>query len=211
MVVGRARTGIQRKDVGGFSLIELIVTVAIITLITVFALPSISSYFQVSLASSSREIAAIVKETYNSAVITGKVHRIVYDLKKQEYWVESGPATMLLDTKETKEKEERRKRFAPLGAEPPPSPFKLERSITRKKIELPRGASFEDVQTEQSAEPITEGLAYTHFFPHGIVEQTVIHLKDESKHRNSLVISAIGGQTDVYERYASAQEILGQQ
>lgn len=198
------------KSERGFSLIEMLVVIALIALITVFAMPSVSSYFQVSLSTASREMAAVVKEAYNSAVITGKVHRLVYDMKTNEYWVESGPPTVLLDTKETKEKEERRLKFSTkIGeAAAPPSPFKIEKSVTRKKTPLPRGVVFEDVITEQSPEPQTEGKAYTHFFPHGLTEETIIHLTDQSKHHVSLVISPLVGKTDLYERYATAAEIF---
>lgn len=193
----------------GFSLIELIVVIALIVIISVFAIPGVSSYFQVSLSSATRDIASTVKEAYNSAVITGNVHRLVYDLKANQYWVESGPPTVLLDTAESKEREERRKRFASPSEEPPASPFKLERNVTRKKIELPRGVMFEDILTQQSPEPLTEGTAFTHFFPHGLTEQTVIHLTDQSKHHVTLVIAPLIGQTDLYERYATAEEIFG--
>src|SRR4051812_45420833 len=88
----------------GFTLIELIVVVAIISLIAVVALPSVNSYFQVSLETAAREMGATVKETYNSSVITGLVHRMAFDLKENKYWVEIGPPTALLDTKETQQK-----------------------------------------------------------------------------------------------------------
>lgn len=192
----------------GFSLIEMLVVVALIALISVFALPTVSSYFQISVSVASREIASVVKETYNSSVITGKIHRLVYDFKSQQYWVESGPPTLLLDTPESREKEERRRKAGLFKDEAPASPFQLEKSVTRKKMNLPRGVRFEDVSTQQSPEPLTEGTAYTHFFPHGFTEQTMIHLTDESKHRVTLVISALVGRTDLYERYVTAKEIF---
>ncbi|OFZ53490.1 MAG: hypothetical protein A2428_08025 [Bdellovibrionales bacterium RIFOXYC1_FULL_54_43] len=180
---------------------------AIIGMMTVVALPTLTSYFQLSLNSAAREIATTIKEAYNSTVITGKVHRMAYDLKKNTYWVESGPTTALLDTKETLERDQRRKRFM-REEEKPASPFSIEKSVTRKKLSLPRGVVFEDLVTQESPEPITEGIVYSHFFPHGLTERTIIHLKDESKHRISLVISPLVGQTDLYERYMTRAEIF---
>ena len=72
-------------------MIEMMVVLAIIALMAVIAVPSVSSYFSVSLSSTAREIAGTVKETYNATVITGQVHRIVYDIKENSYWVEAGP------------------------------------------------------------------------------------------------------------------------
>ena len=191
----------------GFTLIEILVVLAIIGLISATVLPSLTSYFQVSLQSAAREIASTVKETYNSTIVSGKVHRIVYDLKENQYWVESGPPTALLETRGSKEREERRKKFEKNAESPPASPFVLEKAVTRKKQSLPRGVIFEDVVTQQSPEPISEGLAYSYLFPHGITERTVIHLTDSSKHHASLVVSPILGRTDVYERYITNADL----
>ena len=64
----------------GFTLIELLVVIALMAIMTAIALPSVSSYFQVSINSATRGIAGKVKEAYNSTVLTGRVYRLVYDL-----------------------------------------------------------------------------------------------------------------------------------
>src|SRR4051812_30840282 len=103
----------------GFTLIEMIVVIALIGMITIIAIPQINSYTKISLSSTSREMASTVKETYNGAVMLGKVHRLVYDFKSGQYWAERGPATVLLDTNESKEREETRKKFAALDSKKP--------------------------------------------------------------------------------------------
>lgn len=204
------KNGGARKDqsIGqdrGFTLVELLVVVALIALVTVLALPGVSSYFKVSLNSATRELASVIKESYNSAVMTGNVHRLVYDLKKNEYWVEVGPPTVLLDTAESAEREERRKRFRKASEKEPPSGFSIAKGVTRKKQPLPRGVQFEDIITQQSKDPIKEGTAYTHFFPHGLTERTIIHLKDQSNHQISLVISSLIGRTKLIGRYVTQE------
>lgn len=196
----------QQERQWGFTLVEILIVVALIGLIMTFAMPSVTSYFRLSLDTSAREMASIIKETYNSTVITGYVHRIAYDLDKNTYWVEKGPDTVLLDTQETKRQEERRKKFGSSEKKDSPPTFQQEKSITRNKISLPRGVKFKDILTEQFQEPIDAGIAYTHFFPHGITEQTIIHLNDSEEHKISLVISSLIGRTKVIPNHVSKLE-----
>ena len=198
--------GSLRGAQAGFTLVELLVVIALIGLIGTFALPSVNNFFKLSMNSSTREMASIVKETYNSTAMSGKVHRLAFDFKAGEFWVESGPNTLLLDTVESKEKEDRRKKFSRPGEEPKDTGFSLDKSVTRNKIALPRGVSFEDILTEQSPIPITEGMAYVHFFPHGLTEKSVIHLQDTSDHHVTLVISPLIGRTRLIDRFVKGAE-----
>lgn len=190
----------------GFSLLEMLVVIALIALLSLTALPNITSAFRISLNSTARELASTVKEAYNSTVVTGRVHRVVFNLKEGTYWVEAGPANALVDTEQTREKELKKRRMARPDEPPPPSQFSMALEVTRKAMSLPRGVKFEDVISEQSKDPITEGQAYSHIFPSGLAEQTIIHLKDQSDHRNSLVITPLVGRTELYERYVTSNE-----
>jgi type II secretion system protein H len=194
----------------GFTLIELLVVIALIGLITFISLPSISSAFKVSLDSATRELASTVKEAYNSAMITGKVHRVAYDLKEGQFWVESGPATALLDTQSSVEKKKRRERFSFFKEDrgDPVPEFALDKSVTRKKKDLPRGVKFSELTTEQSKDPLIEGTGYTHIFPSGITERTLIHLEDNQKHKISLVIETLTGRTRLIQGHLTAQEVF---
>ena len=196
----------QRNHPPGFTLVEVLVVMALIALVSILALPGIGNIFRISLNSTTRELAGVVKEAYNAAAMTGKVYRLVYDLKEKQYWVESGPPTTLLDSSESKEREETRRRLIK-KEKPPETNFNLDRTITRKKMSLPRGVEFEDILTEQSPDPIKEGVAYTHFFPHGLAEQTMIHLTDSSKNQITLVITPVTGRTRLLLRYAKKDEI----
>ncbi len=208
----------RRMNAAGFTMIELLVVVALVGMIGLFAIPGISSVFKVSLNSATRDLATTIKESYNSAVMTKKVHRLVYDIKENTYWVEIGPSGMLMETEETRERDARVKRFASRKSleeieeeeKKRASAFILAKNVTRKPITLPRGVEFEDVSTEQTPDVITEGKAYTHFFPHGMIEQTVIHLKDNSNHQATLVIEPLVGRTKLFQRFVSKEEALGE-
>jgi prepilin-type N-terminal cleavage/methylation domain-containing protein len=196
------------KDNRGFTLIEMLIVVLLIVLISALVIPSVSSYFQISMNSAVRDIASAVKECSNSTMLTGRVYRMVYDIKKNEYWAESGPPNVVLDTEASKEKAERRKRYARPSDDtaPPTSDFTMDKTITRKKVDLPRGVEIVDVMNQQTKEPVKEGSAYTHFFPQGLTEQTIVHLQDSSGHKASLVIAPLAGKTDVYDHYVTMEE-----
>lgn len=188
-------------------MIELLVVVAIIVLMMMVALPSVSSFFRLSMNSAARDLSNAVKESFNAAVLTGRVYRIAYDLTENTYWVESGPPDVLLDTAASKEKEARRRKFGTEVKEK--SPFAIDTAITRGKKKLPRGVVYEDVINAQSRDPIIGGITYTHFFPFAPTEPTIIHLKDSSNHHSSLVVPPLGSNPDLYDRYVNAKEAYG--
>jgi type II secretion system protein H len=200
----------MRGKSSGFTLIELMVVVAIIALVSGLVMPSINSMFKVSLNSTARNLANTIKETYNSTVVTGNVHRIVYDFKAKQFWVEVGPSTALLESKESKERDAKRRSIIKEKDkdknEDKNGGFLLARSVTRKKQNLPAGVEFEDILTQQSPDPAVDGTAFTHFFPNGLAEQTIVRIKDSSDHHASLVISPLLGRTDVYDRYLKPEE-----
>ncbi len=195
---------LNKSNNSGFTLIELLVVVALIALITVMTLPGMSSYFRISMNSITREMATTIREAYNSTMVTGRVHRLAMDLEKNKYWVESGPRTYLLHTKESKEKEEYRLRW--FSDKKKTSDFRIEPTITRKPISLPDDVKFKDIITQQNDDPITEGMAYIHFFPNGIAEQSIIHLEDQGENQVSLVVSALIGKTKVENHLISKEE-----
>lgn len=186
-------------DRRGFTLTEILVVVALIALLSAVALPSISNLFKVSLRSLSRELATAIRESYNSTVITGRVHRVVYDLDNGQYWVESGPEGALLDSAAARERKEQEKRWAKSDEVKPDERFKLEKTVTRKKQTLPSGVKFVRVRTDSNRTGVTEGVAYTHFFPQGITEPTVIQLSDSENHAVSLEITSTIGKTRLIE------------
>lgn len=194
----------------GLTLIEVLVVVALIGLMSFLMLPSISGIFKLSIDTAAREIASTVKEAYNQTAITGRTHRIAFDIKERTYWVESGSPTALLHTKESLEKEKQRRRGLKeeeqkqaLDAD---NEFRLEPKVTKKPLELPQGVEYVDIISESQTEPISQGTAYAHLFPHGLTERTILHIKDNSKHQITIILAPLMGVSEVRQGYIREEE-----
>jgi prepilin-type N-terminal cleavage/methylation domain-containing protein len=202
----------MRTREAGFSLIELLIVVAILGLVGIIAIPSITNTFRFSVQSSARELATLVKEASNASQITGKNYRIAYDLKNSQYWAESTSELALLNSEESDKLDQERKSIFSRDEDSKKkkkSPFTQDPMLTKKKRTLPIGVKFKDVYTEQSPDPINEGIAYTHIFPQGLTEKSLIHLEDGDKNSISLVVSNLLGRCMVEGRFIESKEIFG--
>ena len=150
----------------------------------------------------------MIKDASNQAQITGKVHRIAYDLKNQQYWVESTSENTLLKSDESikKEKEQSRSLFFKEDDTKKNGGFRQENLLTKKKRTLAVGVTFTDVYTEQSEDPIKDGMAYTHIFPQGMSEKSLVHLEDTSNNKITLEVSNLLGRCSVEGSYIDAKE-----
>jgi general secretion pathway protein H len=203
------RCGTPGNKNAGFSLIELLIVIGILGLVGLIAIPGISNTFRFSVQSTGRELATLIKDASNSAQVSGKVHRLVYDLKNQQYWVESSSEATLMKSDESirAERERPKSLFSKNDDEEKKNGgFRQEPLLTKKKRTLAIGVRFKDVYTEQSENPVTEGLAYTHIFPQGMSEKTLVHLEDTSNNQITLTVSNLLGRCSVEGRYIEAKE-----
>lgn len=202
----------MRTREAGFSLIELLIVVAILGLVGIIAVPSITNTFRFSVQSSARELATLVKEASNASQITGKTYRIAYDIKNSQYWAESTSEQPLLSSEESDKLDRQRESIFSReknAEKKKKGPFSQDSMLTKKKRSLPIGVKFKDVYTEQSEDPITEGIAYTHIFPQGLTEKSLVHLEDNDRNSISLIVSNLLGRAMVEGRFIEAKEIFG--
>jgi general secretion pathway protein H len=88
--------GAQRPNTGapawigaaGFTLIEVMVTLVILVLAAAVVVPSLSKTSLGELRSTCAKVAGTVRATYDQAALSGKSHRLAFDLKTQVIKVE---------------------------------------------------------------------------------------------------------------------------
>lgn len=160
---------LKRRDcVAGFSFAELIAIVFILTLMAAIAYPYIR--FGGDLKTSSRQLIATIQYAYSSAESEKQPYRIHYDLDYGEYWI--APAATLKDDDASKDAK----------------PNKIRR--------LPEGISFSKIETLHFG-AVSDGRAFTHFYPIGRVEPTTIYLQNKDNELLSLSINPLTARVTV--------------
>lgn len=88
MPTSKAGTLAAHKESPGFSIVELLVVLAVIGLIAAMVAPRIGALDGVQLRSAARSLVGTVRITYNTAIANRLPYRIAFDLENHEYWVE---------------------------------------------------------------------------------------------------------------------------
>lgn len=79
------------------------------------------------------------------------------------------------------------------------------RSSLEGKKQLPAGVVFADIVTPQFGK-VSEGEVFTRFFPNGLVETSVIHLRNRAGKIYTVIIYPLAGRAKVYEGYVEREE-----
>lgn len=192
--IERAETPRSRRGEAGFSLIEIMVVLTIISVVMGGTIIGFRSLLKSELRSTASKLAAAIRYSYDRAISTGAYYRLHVNLDDQTYQLERSETRVLLWEseesgrrgrgldldRENKKAEQEEQRSANLPKElVPPSPrrpkFAEYKDSTLPKVRLGR-IKIIDLFTPRQPEPYRSGHAYLHFFPDGHTERAIIHL-----------------------------------
>ncbi|MGE0820782.1 MAG: Tfp pilus assembly protein FimT/FimU [Candidatus Binatia bacterium] len=174
----QSRVGLRRR--AGFTLLELALVLFIIGLLITVLLPRLGDLGGARLETSARRLAALVRYVSGEAAFSGRLYRIRYDLGEQAYGVQ-----ILVPSRDTNE-------------------FVVDPSPLSQEVFLPSGITFADIRVP-SVGRVNSGQVFTHFYPQGYIDPTVIHLRDEQARVMTVQIPPITGEARVYEGYVDVQ------
>lgn len=164
------------------------------------ALPRLRSNLNLNLKKQARVLSGTIQFLYNQAVVKNRIYRLHYDLNQQQYWIESSTDIVLFKTAEGVERDRK------MGKETPTAKFEVDKSVIKKPVQLEKKIRFKEVHTQARKNPITEGHAYTHFFPHGYAERSQIKLQSDTGKVFTIVVHPLTGRAKVYDRDVDASE-----
>ncbi len=225
------RAGLSGTSAGGFTLIEVLITVALIALVTGASVAGLRSLAKSDLRASATKMAGSIRYLFDRASTTGKVHRLVLDLDTGKYWAEVSEDRFVMpserETEESRRKaaeakaeeeeeqkkldEEQQKEEQGAGAIPnryTPQPFRPKRaefSAFNESAIRPaevKNTRIAGLYTPRLAEPVTTGRGYIYFFPLGMTEAAIIHLSDPKRASfYSLVVHPLTGRVEIKSKY----------
>lgn len=168
-----------RRRAGGFTLLELAVVLFIIGLLVTLAVPRLGEFGSARLDSTARRLAALARYLHGEAVFRSQLYRLHYDLDQHTYWV-----TVLTATQDATE-------------------FVVDASPLTQPVSLPPSVTFADVQVSGTGR-VSSGQVYTHFYPQGYTDPTLIHLRDQYSRIVTVTIPPLTGEPKVEEGYVPA-------
>ncbi|MDG5466890.1 prepilin-type N-terminal cleavage/methylation domain-containing protein [Deltaproteobacteria bacterium IMCC39524] len=160
------------RGLAGFTLVELVVVMVLISLFMVFSIPLFSNIGTSSLGTSARRLSGTIKYLFNESAISGLEYRLVYDLDQGLY----------------------RAQILEANGEQVDAPDQ------GREAELRGDVRFMDLQLPGRGK-FTMGQITTRIHPSGWVEETIIHLDDGAGEMLTLRVSPLTGTTEVFDGY----------
>jgi general secretion pathway protein H len=167
----------RKTSPAGFTLVELIVVMVLISMMTAFAIPKIrSSLFTDQLRATARQFIGLVAETGQEA--RSKRTRVELRFDRKQHLFTTAPATGIM-------KDDIVKQYP--------------------KVRVSESVQVVDITSVHGGKKAL-GELVIHFSPRGYVDKTVVHLRDDSGDELSVILSPFLGVTRVLEGYVSLDD-----
>lgn len=164
----------------GFTLVELSIVIALISLFAVLSIPLLGSVAENNLNHSARRLAGIVKYLFNESALTAVEHRLVFDLDDNVCTVEQRTELGEWQTPEGRVRQYR----------------------------LPGNVKIKDVWVDERGK-MTTGTVTINFHPQGWLPQTTVHLQegnDDDGDQLTIHLLPFTGTAEIEEGYHEADD-----
>jgi general secretion pathway protein H len=176
----------------GFTLIEVLIVVAVIGVMALAAAPALNSLTGANARSAAGEIAGAYRYLFDTAALRRQTCRMVVDIDAREWWAEctsgaaGGRRGQPVMGKDGVAEDDERELARGFSDETDPEKRKFlarakfaefkDRQVQKRKLK--GGAAFEKVWTPRQREPQSKGKAYVYFYPQGQADRAQIPVAD---------------------------------
>ncbi|MBW2473296.1 MAG: prepilin-type N-terminal cleavage/methylation domain-containing protein [Deltaproteobacteria bacterium] len=162
----------RNRGGAGFTLVELMVVMVLVSLFMVFSIPLFSNIGTSSLGTSARRLSGTIKYLFNESALSGLEYRLIYNLDRGTYRAQVLEADGELVAAPDQGRE-----------------ASLKGDVLFKDLQLPGRGKF------------TAGQVTTRIHPSGWVEETIIHLDDGAGEMLTLRVMPLTGTTEIFDGY----------
>lgn len=173
-----AHAHLRLRGDAGFTLIEIGLVLLIIAIAVALVVPRFRDQSHAELISQTRKLAATFRFLQQEAILNGRVYRLNIDLDQQRYFITSAEEGSS-DT----------------------GGFAQETGILARNVAMPTSLQIADVDVPLVSGKLYEGVAFTHFYPDGYVDATVVHLDNGQEAYTLYVDQPITGRAYVASGY----------
>jgi general secretion pathway protein H len=191
----------------GFTLIELIVVVAVAAILTAAAVPALNAVTGANARAAAGELAGAMRYLFDTAALRRQTCRLAIDIDGGTWWAECTRDRFTLSREKStaqrreEDDEDLADRF------PDERDAEKRRLLARAKFgqfsdrlarkrSLPGSVKFEGVWSEHQREPFDRGMAYVYFFPQGRAEEARVPVVD-GDNAYTVVLRAFTGRASV--------------
>ena len=212
------RTSFISRDESGLTLIEIMVAIFLVAVFMAVAVPAFKAATDADLRRTAMRISGASRAAYGEAAVKNVTLRLAYDLDAGAYWIEAYPGTFQISARErdlddVRDEEKRRaedeererelaERYGKGGEESTMAPTQKFVPVQFGFVEperLPEGLRITGVRTPQFKQVVRDGKAYTHFFPNGWAERTLVYLEDDGGSKMTLETEPLSGRVIVHD------------
>ncbi len=176
----------RNKLRSGLTLIELTFVLVLLGLMTAVAAPRISEISGASLRKTCRKMAALIRDTYDSAALENAVLRLQLNMDDNTYWVERYNEASALAA-EAKKEEDIFSNKEENTDDPEAKFFSIAQDLTPQKVETGRGVKIKKVHLVSKDETVDKGKTFIQFYPDGSVDAADIYLTSRSGKRGFIL------------------------
>jgi prepilin-type N-terminal cleavage/methylation domain-containing protein len=159
----------------GFTFLELAIVLVLLGLVLFLAVPRLQDFASGGkLEKAARKMVAVIRHARGLAAGTGMPHLLNLDIEKGRYWI----------SMETSKE----------------GPFAEDKGEALEQHKLPSPIKFKDVETLGKG-PVVNGIVSIHFWANGLVETSLIHLRDDQDRNVTLILNPLSGSVEVLNKY----------
>jgi type II secretory pathway pseudopilin PulG len=209
----------------GMTLLEILVSIAIMMLMTAVLVPTLSGVLALEQRNAARKLALMYEQLHDEAILRNRTFRFVFNVDGGSYRVEASDsaaaiftdpeARLLYEEREQERLEDMEPEERQLYKEEQAQFKAMQGSEFSKEVKLPENTVFKMVYTPQYEDPVERrdpddrrskdedrNIAYSYLFANGFAEYTVIQLVEKDAEDDdegfTLIVDPLSGRVELH-------------